>query len=225
MPLAREAGEVVPRWQAALRSVIGAAVGFFSLYAVVVLGKLMFGRKSTKYDAPQEWSITQEEGDDNPTLTIGDKKESWEDVFMVTSEKVKMQTSEVTLNGVKSTDVETVLECDQVTIAGVVTPLEELKSISGMTSDKVYFRDAMGFGDVKFMALIGAFLGWQAVLFTIFLSSVAGTLVAVPLRLMGRTEWSSKIPFGPYLALGAVVWLFWGTELVVWYLGLMRPGG
>ena len=92
------------------------------------------------------------------------------------------------------------------------------------TGDMVYFRDAMGFGDVKFLAMIGAFLGWQGVLFTIFLSSVAGVLVALPLRIFGRTDWSSKIPFGPYLALGAVVWLGWGTELVTWYLGLMRPG-
>ena len=196
MPLAREAGEVVPRWQGALRSVVGAAAGFCSLYAVVVLGKMMFGRKSTSYSEPQAWSITQEEGDDNPTLTIGGKKEPWEDVFMVTSEKVKMNTSEVTLNGKTFKDVETVLECDQVTIGGNVTPLGELKSISGVTRDKVYFRDAMGFGDVKFLAMIGAFLGWQAVLFTIFLSSVVGTLVAVPLRVVGRTEWSSKIPFG-----------------------------
>ena len=74
------------------------------------------------------------------------------------------------------------------------------------------------------MLFIGAFLGWQAVLFTIFLSSVAGTLVALPLRIIGRAEWSSKIPFGPYLALGAVVWLFWGTELLTWYMGLLRPG-
>jgi len=225
MPFAKEFGVEVPRWQGAMRSVIGAAAGFFSLYAVVVLGKMMFGRKSTTYDTPQEWSITQEEGADNPVLTNGDKKEPWEDVFMVTSEKVKMATSEVVLNGEKSTDVETVLECDQVTIDGKVTPLDQLETIRGVTSDKVYFRDAMGFGDVKFLMMIGAFLGWQGVLFTIFLSSVAGTLVALPLRFTGRAEWSAKIPFGPYLALGAFVWLFWGIEIMNWYFGLMRPAG
>ncbi|MFT5110469.1 MAG: leader peptidase (prepilin peptidase)/N-methyltransferase [Pseudoalteromonas tetraodonis] len=224
MPFARELGADVPRWQGAMRSVIGAAVGFGSLYAVVVLGKMAFGRKSTNYDTPQSWEITQEEGADNPMLTIGNKKEPWEDVFMVTSEKVKMNTSEVILNGVKSVNVETILECEQVTIDGKVTPLGELKTITGTTSNKVYFRDAMGFGDVKFLAMIGAFLGWQAVLFTIFLGSVAGTLVAVPLRLMGRADWSTKIPFGPYLALGGVVWLFWGTDLMTWYFGLMQPG-
>ena len=223
MPFAQLVGEEVPRWQGLMRSVIGAAVGFLSLYAVVVLGKMMFGRKSTSYDSPQAWKITQEDGDDNPTLTIGDTKEPWEEVFMVTSEKVKMNTAEVTLNGVKSENVETILECDQVTIAGKVTPLGEVESISGVTSDKVYFRDAMGFGDVKFLAMIGAFLGWQAVLFTIFLSSVAGTLVALPLRVVGKAEWSSRIPFGPYLALGAVVWLFFGTDLLDWYMGLLRP--
>jgi leader peptidase (prepilin peptidase)/N-methyltransferase len=76
----------------------------------------------------------------------------------------------------------------------------------------------MGFGDVLFIAMIGAFCGWKGVLFTILAASVIGTLFALIPRLLGKSEWSAKIPFGPYLAGGAAIWVFWGTEILQWYL-------
>ena len=76
----------------------------------------------------------------------------------------------------------------------------------------------MGFGDVKFIACIGAFLGWKAVVFTIMSASMFGAVIGVATIAIGRREWSTKIPFGPYLALGALLWLFAGPELVRWYL-------
>jgi leader peptidase (prepilin peptidase)/N-methyltransferase len=81
-------------------------------------------------------------------------------------------------------------------------------------------RDAMGFGDVKFMACIGAFLGWKAVFFTVMSASVIGAVVGGFSLLAGRREWSAKIPFGPYLSIGALLWLFAGRELLAWWLGL-----
>ncbi|MEZ5301500.1 MAG: A24 family peptidase [Verrucomicrobiales bacterium] len=84
----------------------------------------------------------------------------------------------------------------------------------------------MGFGDVKFMALVGAFLGWKAVLFTVLAASVLGAAVALASRVTGREEWGSKIPFGPWLALGATIWIFYGPEFLDWYFGLIgRSGG
>ena len=81
----------------------------------------------------------------------------------------------------------------------------------------------MGFGDVKFMAMIGAFLGWKAVLFTIFVASVSGTAVSLPAKILRKDSPLTRIPFGPYLALGAIAWIFCGPELLDWYFGLMRP--
>ena len=74
---------------------------------------------------------------------------------------------------------------------------------------------------VKFLAMIGAFIGWQGVFFTIFFSSVLGTLVGLPMKLAKRAD---VLPFGPYLAAGAVAWIFIGPDLVSWYIGLLRPG-
>jgi leader peptidase (prepilin peptidase)/N-methyltransferase len=81
----------------------------------------------------------------------------------------------------------------------------------------------MGFGDVKFIACIGAFLGWKAVLFTIMCASTIGAVVGLVIIALGRKEWSTKIPFGPYLALAALVWLFHGPEFVQWYWSTMLP--
>jgi leader peptidase (prepilin peptidase)/N-methyltransferase len=75
-------------------------------------------------------------------------------------------------------------------------------------------REAMGLGDVKFMAAIGAFLGWQATIFSLFLSSVLGSAVGLSLILLRRREWSGRIPYGPYIAAAAVVWMFGGRQLV-----------
>jgi leader peptidase (prepilin peptidase)/N-methyltransferase len=81
----------------------------------------------------------------------------------------------------------------------------------------------MGRGDLKFLAAIGAFLGWRAVLCSIFAGSLAGSLVGLTSLLLGRREWSAKIPFGPYLALGALIWMFFGMRLIAWYAGFLSP--
>ena len=92
--------------------------------------------------------------------------------------------------------------------------------MEGKTTRLVVPREAMGFGDVKFMAMLGAFLGWKAVLFTLFAASVIGTFVALPARLLGRQGWAAKIPFGPYLVIGGAIWMFFGSYILAWYLKL-----
>ncbi|MFO7813795.1 MAG: prepilin peptidase [Pelovirga sp.] len=87
--------------------------------------------------------------------------------------------------------------------------------------EKLTGREGMGGGDIKLLAMFGAFLGWQAVFPIIFLASLAGTLVGVPLMLVQKGDTRLAIPFGPFLALAAVVYLFWGQMLISWYLGLL----
>lgn len=80
--------------------------------------------------------------------------------------------------------------------------------------------EAMGFGDVKMLAMVGAFLGWKMVIVTFVLSSIVGGLFATILLLARRTTWTSAIPYGTFLAIAAFIASLWGETLMDWYLSL-----
>jgi leader peptidase (prepilin peptidase)/N-methyltransferase len=82
--------------------------------------------------------------------------------------------------------------------------------------------EAMGLGDVKMLAMIGAFLGWQQVLVVLFLASLSGAAIGLTLAAVRGRALASKLPFGTFLALGAYVASLVGERLMTWYLGLYR---
>jgi len=75
----------------------------------------------------------------------------------------------------------------------------------------------MGMGDVKLMAAIGAFLGWQAVIFSLMVSSLIGSLVGCGLIAARRRQWSDRLPYGPYIALAATIWIFAGKQILTFF--------
>lgn len=77
----------------------------------------------------------------------------------------------------------------------------------------------MGHGDMKLGAMLGAFLGWKVTLFALFVAVLLGGALAIGLLATGLKGRKDPIPFGPFLALGGVVGLFWGERVVRWYLG------
>lgn len=79
-------------------------------------------------------------------------------------------------------------------------------------------KEGMGGGDIKLMAVVGGFLGWKAVILTTFLGSLSGAIVGLGYMLLSGKGRGTLIPFGPFLALGAIVSLFFGQEIIVWYL-------
>lgn len=91
---------------------------------------------------------------------------------------------------------------------------------------EAYYRlrnvEGLGMGDVKLLGMIGAFLGWQLVLLTLIVASFAGSLVGVALIASGRGNMKLALPFGTFLAVGAVFAATWGDPIVEWYVGFYR---
>jgi len=90
--------------------------------------------------------------------------------------------------------------------------------IVGTLYQWLFKREGMGGGDVKLLAMIGAFLGWKAVILTILLSSLVGSISGIMIMILKGKDFKYAIPFGPFLSLGAVIALFYGESLIKWYL-------
>src|SRR6185369_10343051 len=82
-------------------------------------------------------------------------------------------------------------------------------------------EEGMGLGDVKMLAMIGAFLGWHGVLVTLFCGALAGSVVGLALMRWGSHDMRSKLPFGTFLALGGLIALFAGEALIASYVTLL----
>jgi leader peptidase (prepilin peptidase)/N-methyltransferase len=80
-------------------------------------------------------------------------------------------------------------------------------------------QEGMGGGDVKLLAMIGAFLGWQSVFVTLMVASLIGSIIGVGLMIYQRADTKLAIPFGPFLACGALVCLFFGDRILAFYFG------
>jgi leader peptidase (prepilin peptidase)/N-methyltransferase len=145
----------------------------------------------------------------------------WSELIFHETDRLVMKYAELDLQGNHYTDTEVHFYYDRVVAGGGEHKLDTLAPFGGRVTEIVIPREAMGFGDVKFIAAIGAFLGWQSVFFTIASASMIGAIVGTVILLLNKRHLSSKIPFGPYLAVGALIWMFAGREIIHWYLNRM----
>jgi len=86
-------------------------------------------------------------------------------------------------------------------------------------------REGMGAGDFKLLAMLGAFMGWQALPFIILASSIVGTVVGIIFLLLSRRGMHAEIPFGPYLAMAGMIWFVWGNSILEWYIQFVGLNG
>ena len=84
-------------------------------------------------------------------------------------------------------------------------------------------QEGMGGGDIKLLAMIGAFLGWQSLLFVIFFSSLSGTIIGVAMLMKQGKDKASRIPFGPFLSVAALFFLFF-REQIFYYFNMYLQG-
>jgi leader peptidase (prepilin peptidase)/N-methyltransferase len=87
--------------------------------------------------------------------------------------------------------------------------------------ERIAKKEGMGGGDIKFLAMIGALIGWKGVLFTVFVASIVGTVIGISIMVITRKDMKLAVPFGPFLALGAFVYLFFGDDVIYWYVHLI----
>ncbi|MGQ4806840.1 Type 4 prepilin-like proteins leader peptide-processing enzyme [Candidatus Entotheonellaceae bacterium PAL068K] len=109
-------------------------------------------------------------------------------------------------------------------VSSLLTPVGLLNAVAGVGLGwglflmiSILSRGGMGGGDIKLIAMIGAFLGWHAVLITTLLGALLGTLIGIALMILRKKGRKDPLPFGPFLALGALVTMVWEHDLLRWY--------
>ena len=209
------------RWTALLWSVGSALLGYGLLWIVLEAGKLAFGKKKIRLDAPTPFTWTRN-GDD-ADFVVGEERGLWSDNFAREKDQLLLHCDASVIDGRDLGQATLRFHYDRVAVGDEEIQLDRVSTISGVVRELQIPREAMGRGDLKFLAAIGAFLGWRAVLFSIFAGSLLGSFVGLGTILIGRRVWSAKLPFGPYLAAGALVWMFFGGTLLRWYVGYLNP--
>lgn len=208
------------RWGAVCMSILSAALGYGLLWIVLEAGKLAFGKKTIRLNAaaPFTWTRRGEDAD----FVVGDERGMWSDYFAREKDLLLLHCDEARIDERNCGNVTLKFHYDRVSIGNEEIALDTIQEISGVVRELQIPREAMGRGDLKFLAAIGAFLGWRAVLFSIFAGSLLGSLIGLMTMVIGKRVWSAKLPFGPYLAFGALVWMFFGASFFAWYLGLLN---
>ncbi len=190
-------------WQ----SLLGIGVGAGLIYSILRLGKLLFGRQ--KIEVPPDAKIIFSE----TGVYLGGKEIPYEELFYRRSDVITLHARTVELADRCYRDVLVRLTPEKLHIGDDEFNPEQVPHMEADSAEVVLPREAMGFGDVKFMAAIGAFLGWQSVIFSLMVSSIIGSIVGISLIVMRRREWSSRLPYGPYIAVAAAFWIFGGKFL------------
>jgi leader peptidase (prepilin peptidase)/N-methyltransferase len=196
------------------QSLLGMGAGAGIIYFILRMGKLLFGRQSVTLPADTKIIFTE------TAVHLPDNEIPYEEVFYRQSDVITLHARTVELADRCYKDVRVRLTPTSLRIGEEELNPEEVPHLEAVSTEIMLPREAMGLGDVKFMAAIGAFLGWQAVLFSLMVSSMIGSVVGVVLIVLHKREWSSRLPYGPYIALASAIWIFGGKRLVEWWFAM-----
>ena len=195
-------------------SLLGMAVGAGVIYAIARAGKLWLGRRRIALPADGRVVFTE------TAVVLPDESIPYGELFYRKSDVVTLQARTLELVDRCYKDVPVRLQQASLEIGDEKLNPEEVQHMEAVSDEIVLPREAMGLGDTKFMGAIGAFLGWKAVLFSIMLSSIVGSVYGVTLIVLRKRDWSSQVYYGPFLALGAAVWVFGGERLIEWWFAI-----
>src|SRR5438093_7500189 len=194
------------------RRLFGIIVGAGLVYGILRLGKLLYGRQRFEFAPDSKVYFTE------TAVKFPDKEIPYEDIFYRKSDTIVLEAKTVEMADRCYYKVRVRLSPALLRVGEDSFKPDEVPHLEVVTDEIVVPREASGLEDVKFMAAIGAFLGWQAVIFSLMISSILGAVVGVALICLGKREWSSRLPYGPYIAFAATFWIFGGERLVAAWL-------
>ena len=197
-----------------MASGLGILGGAGSVFAVLQLGKLLFGKVRVPLEEGEIAIFTES------AVHLPDEVWPYEEIFFRNSDTIRLHAKRLELVDRCHMNMDVALSPKRLLIGGESFDPETVPFIKVETDELVIPREAMGFGDVKFMAAIGAFVGWQGALFSLMASAVIGAVVGVGLIAIGRRDWSERLPYGPYISLAAVIWMFFREEILAVWLPL-----
>ena len=113
-------------------------------------------------------------------------------------------------------DVKTPLQGFSWSLASAIVGAVVLQGIAWLGT-LLFRKEAMGMGDVKLIAALASFLGMTSISWILPLSSIIGAVLGVSLIMVQRGAWGTRIPYGPFLGIAAILWLFGGSEFMHWY--------
>jgi leader peptidase (prepilin peptidase) / N-methyltransferase len=193
----------VDRGAAMKGSMLGIAIAAGSVYVVLRGGKLLFGKERVKLDPDSRLIFTETH------LQLPDGREiPYGEMLYRDNDIIRLYAKTVELAEICYFAKQVTLTPKELTIGETKFNPEEVKHMELVTSELVLPREAMGLGDVKFMAAIGAFIGWQGAIFSFFASACIGSIVGLALMILKLQDKSGRIPYGPFLTIAAIIWIF-----------------
>lgn len=199
-------------------SALGALAGGGLVYAVLRGGKLLFGKQRVEIPAGSRVLFTEE------AVLLPGQTLHYDELFYRKSDAVVLEAKRIELADRcywnRTVRVALRQNPPRLDLGEERFDASEEPWMAVEAERVTLPREAMGFGDVKFMAAIGAFLGWQAAVFSLMASAVIGSVVGVTLIILGRREWSARLPYGPFIAGAATLWAWGARDYVLNYFGV-----
>ncbi len=208
---------VSPHVVSLLDAIGGLLLGGGVLLLLLELGKVLWGRRQYSLEEPGQMIL------DATGVRVEDVYEAaWDEMFFRASDKFRADISAATVqlkNEPAKAVGEQLLRADEdgICVDDIRYEWNEVERVQATVKKWQSPREVMGYGDVKLMAMIGAFLGADAVLFVIMISATLGTVVGVASILTGLHKRHVPLPFGPFISAAALFWMLAGETFLNWY--------